>query len=452
MPIPKVHISGGRDVEVYSRAYRQFGDFHMTRKMQVILVAIVIISGLTVSVFLSGVLTPPKTGVTFYVFGDSQGYQGGLAEIASDANQERPDFVFHCGDLTPFGQENQYQAVLSALLAFQVPVYTTVGNHDIRQGGGARYSEYFGPGSYSFDIWSAHFTVFNTSAGDVDEGELQWLEQDLSQSEADFRFVFTHIPPFDPRPEQDHTLTNSTTAERLMSLFENHDVNTVFSGHIHMYNVSMRNGVRYVISGGAGASLHAAADEGEIYHYVSVAVDDSSVSITPRSLETPSWERDTVVITGISEHVTLTLDDLLSLDMIEGSSSFQNQLLNWRGQGIYRGVKVSTLVELVGGVGPNDTVRVISFDGFAQDFCRDNLYPNTSWYELQGDMILAFEYNGTSVPDWADGMRIVMLPEDEAYSIDDCVQTSAPGMGCDVYLSGGARWARFVSRIEVIPG
>jgi predicted phosphodiesterase len=418
--------------------------------MQVLVIAVVIISGLTVSVFLSRILIPPRTGVSFYVFGDSQGYQGGLTEIARDANQERPDFVFHCGDLTPFGQENQYLAVLKAMSAFQVPVYTAVGNHDMREGGSVRYLEHFGPASYSFDIWSAHFTVFNTSTGDVDESEMEWLEQDLSQSEAEFKFVFTHIPPFDPRPSQNHTLTNTTTAERLVSLFESHKVNTVFSGHIHMYNVSVRNGVRYVISGGAGASLHATTEEGGIYHYVSVTVDDSGVSIDARLLDTPSWERDTVVITGHSDHVTLTLEDLLSLDVLERVSSFQNQLLNWRGHGTYRGVRISDLVEVVGGFNPNDTVRVTSFDGFAQDFCQGNVYPNASWFEIQGDMILAFEFNGTSVPDWTDGMRIVMLPGDEAYSIEDCVQTSAPGMGCDVYPSGGARWVRFVSRIEVI--
>ncbi len=45
--------------------------------------------------------------LNFYVFGDSQGYQDGILEIAEIANLKRPDFVFHCGDLTPFGQPNQ---------------------------------------------------------------------------------------------------------------------------------------------------------------------------------------------------------------------------------------------------------------------------------------------------------------------------------------------------------
>jgi hypothetical protein len=132
-------------------------------------------------------------------------------------------------------------------------------------------------------------------------------------------------------------------------------------------------------------------------------------------------------------------------------SSFENQFDNWRGYGLYRGVQISDLVGLVGGMGVSDIVRITSFDGYSQDFTHDNVYPNTSWYDIQGDMILAYGLNGTDVLDWTDGMRIVMLPADEAYSNDDCLATSAAGLGCQVYNSAGARWVRFVSFIEVIP-
>ena len=390
--------------------------------------------------------------LNFYVFGDSQGYQDGILEIAEIANLERPDFVFHCGDLTPFGQPNQYDEVISALDTFTVPVYTTAGNHDIREGGGARYNQHFGSSNYSFDSGPIHFTVFNTSTNDVSETELIWLENDLSQSMSEIKFVFTHTPPFDPRTGSEHAMLNATMAERLMALFEAQSVNTVFTGHIHLYNESVRNGVRYVISGGAGASLYASEEEGGIYHFVNVTVSETRVEIAPVLLTAPSIERDSVVVRGSDADVTLSLADLNNMDWVEGWSSFQNQFDNWRGYGFYRGVSVSDLVELVGGMAVSDTVRVTSFDGYSQDFSFDNVYPNTSWYDIQGDMILAYRLNGTDVLDWADGMRLVMLPTDEAYSNVDCLATSALGMGCHIYPSAGARWVRFVSFIEVIPG
>ena len=131
--------------------------------------------------------------IDFYVLGDSQGYQGGLTEIVGDANDQHPDFVMHCGDLTPFGQEIQYQEVLDAVAPLTVPFHATPGNHDIRLDGRTRYEEHFGSANYSFDLGNAHFTVFDTSGGDVSPDQMIWLESDLQTSEADWKFVFTHI-------------------------------------------------------------------------------------------------------------------------------------------------------------------------------------------------------------------------------------------------------------------
>jgi 3',5'-cyclic AMP phosphodiesterase CpdA len=416
---------------------------------------VIIVTLVVASVSLIGLyqlITPVDDPVLdFYVFGDSQGYQDGILEIADIANLEKPNFVFHCGDLTPFGQSNQYDEVVSAIDTFTVPVYTTAGNHDIREGGGERYLHHFGSSTYSFDSGPAHFTVFNSSTSEVSEDEIIWLENDLSQTESDYKFIFTHIPPFDPRTGSDHAMLNTTTAERLTTLFEVQDVNTVFTGHIHMYNESVRNGVRYVITGGAGASLYTSEEEGGIHHFVNVTVSETGVEIAPVRLSTPSLERDRVVVRGLAEDVTLSLNDLMSMDNSLGWSSFENQLSNWRGYGLYQGVKVSDLVELVGGMGISDIVRIRSFDGYSQNFSYTNVYPNATWFDLQGDMLLAYRLNGTDVLDWTDGMRLVMLPVDETYSNDDCLATSEPGMGCQVYASAGARWVRFVSFIEVIP-
>lgn len=413
---------------------------------------LLIVGGFTASLVILNQWQTPRTQLNFYVFGDSQGYQGGLEQIAISANQEGVDFVFHCGDLTPFGQETQYLAVEAALSQFQMPVYTTAGNHDIRMGGNLRFLNHFGAATYSFDIWLAHIAVLNTSGADVSEAELLWLEDDLAQTDLPFKFVFTHIPPFDPRSDQDHTLANLTTASRLMSIFEEQEVNTVFAGHIHMYNQTIRNGVRYVVTGGAGASLYAPPEAGGIYHFMNVTLTESGVSVEPVILESPTLPRDTVAIRGKTEDVTLNLDDLLSFPYLEGFSSFQNLYENWGGHGTYRGITIAYLLELVSGISPNDTVRVKSFDGFEQDFCYTNVYPNSSWYTYQGNMLLAYQHNGTLVPDWSDGFRLVMIPEDGAYSNDDCLQTSLPGCGCNSYPSAGARWVRFVSIIEVIPG
>jgi predicted phosphodiesterase len=387
-----------------------------------------------------------NTTLNFYVFGDSQGYQGGVEQIVATANQYRPQFIFHCGDLTSLGQENQYQEIKAVLDQSQVPVYTTAGNHDIKEGGGALYNQYFGSSTYSFDCGPAHISVFNTSSGDVSENEFTWLEQDLSNSDSEYKFVFTHIPPFNPLSGLDHALLNSITSTRLMTLFEEMKVDVVFTGHIHLFNDSIINGVRYIITGGAGASLYADEGHGGIYHFVNVTVNESGLSIEPVLLGSPIIPRDSVVVRGASEDVTLSLNDLLQMVPIQGFSSFQNQYDNWRGQGVYEGIAISALIELIGGMTVNDTLIVQSFDGYFQEYSYSNVYPNSSWANIQGPMILAYEYNGTQVLDWADGMRLVMVPPDGAYSNEDAILTSSTSA-----VSAGSRWVRFVSILEVVP-
>ena len=417
------------------------------RRLALVLSVITILVVSSISAIFFFGMTDDGT-VNFYVFGDSQGYQEGVEQIVTTANLHRPDFIFHCGDLTPFGQENQYQAIKTVLDQSIVPVYATIGNHDLKDGGGELYEEYFGSSTYSFDRGPAHFTVFNTSSGDITSQEFAWLEQDLTQTEAEFRFVFTHIPPFDPRTGENHSLISSTSSTQLMSLFEEHEVDVVFTGHIHMYNETIINGVRYVITGGAGASLYADEDSGGIYHYMNVTLNEDGLTLEPILLDTPSLPRDVVAVRGLIEDVTLSLDDLLLMNIVTGYSSFQNQYDNWRGHGTYTGITISELVELVGGMSTGDKLVVTSFDGYSQEFSYSNVYPNETWADIQGPMVLAYAYNDTSILDWADGMRLVMVPPDGEYSNTDAIQTSESG---DV-ISAGGRWVRFVSLIEVISG
>ncbi|MGY5853371.1 MAG: metallophosphoesterase [Candidatus Thorarchaeota archaeon] len=392
----------------------------------------------------------PNNTLNFYVLGDSQGYQDGIGQVVESANNNLPDFIFHCGDITPFGQENQYADVLNTLRPLNVPLFTTAGNHDIRQGGDELYKKHFGPLNYSFDFGLAHFVVLDTSSGDIPEEALKWLESDLFATDLEWKFIFTHIPPLDPRSGMNHTLTNPDTINHLIDILETTDTDAIFSGHIHMFNHSIINDVNYIITGGAGATLYASPEEGGFHHYAEVVIEDSTLSFNTIPLEEPSFTRDMVVIRGYSEDVTLYLDDLTGLPATEGYTSVQNQFDNWRAQGIYRGITISGLLQLVGGLNSGDIIRVTAADGYQQDFAYSNVYPNSTIQTIQGDLLLAYSFNGTLIPSWSDGLRLVMVPEDGAFSNEDCLLTSEPGMGYHLYPSAGARWVSNVVLIEVI--
>ncbi|NWF95407.1 MAG: metallophosphoesterase [Candidatus Thorarchaeota archaeon] len=405
------------------------------------------LSKASVSILMS---SSSKETLNMFVFGDSQGYQGGLEEIVRSANIYSPDFIFHCGDLTPFGQPNQYEAALSVLNQSRVPFFSTIGNHDVRLGGGLTYRHVLGPATYSFDFGHVHFSVFNSSGPDVEESEIEWLEADLENaSDATWRIVFTHTPVFDPRTNGEHALPEET-ARRLMRLFESHGVDAVFSGHIHLFSSVAVNGVLYVVTGGAGAGLYASEQEGGFYHYVNVTIAPSGMTVEPILLDEPAMDRETLVIRSSDDCVVLTVADLSSMQSVEGQSAFQNQYGVWGGAGVYRGVRVSDLVALVGGMALNGHLMIIAHDGFAQAYCYSNVYPDSSWLLIQGEMILAYAYNHTAVPLWSEGPRVVMIPPDGEYSNDDCMLTSAPGTGWFEYPSAGSRWVRYVNAIEVL--
>lgn len=147
--------------------------------------------------------------------------------------------------------------------------------------------------------------------------------------------------------------------------------------------------------------------------------------------------------------VDLSLDDILSMTLVEDYSSFQNKFGNWRGQGIYKGVRVSDLLGLVDGISQDDNVTIYSTDGYNQTYCYNNVYNAWSNTSLQGEMILAYSYNGTMMLEWENGPMIVFLPPDGAYSNQDCLDTSCPEQGCHIYPSAGSRWVKNVTKIVV---
>ncbi len=140
-----------------------------------------------------------------------------------------------------------------------------------------------------------------------------------------------------------------------------------------------------------------------------------------------------VQIATADETFAITLNEIKAMESLEGFTSFQNTYGNVRGQGNYSGVKVADLVELAGGMESDQILTVNATDGYSVTFPYSKVYPNSTARTIQGDMILAYEYNGTEVPDWEDGYRIVFLTDDGYYSNEDAQQTTP-----SEYFAGGA--------------
>lgn len=240
----------------------------------------------------------------FVILGDNRnGYQT-FSQIIDQINAISPAFTIDNGDLVYGGEPNKYRLFYETVSKLQVPLYTTLGNHDIRENGRGIYTELFGPAYYSFDYQNMHFAFIDSSRGwtekqAIPEEQYQWLEKDLEKAQGKRIFVVTHIPPTDPRtktepnpypqmsePQKseliqqeisklsgtsnlDHGFTDKEEAKRFERLMTKYMVDTVFMSHIHAYYSFVKDNVRYIISGGAGAEL---LTKDTYYHFIRVKV------------------------------------------------------------------------------------------------------------------------------------------------------------------------------------
>jgi predicted phosphodiesterase len=385
---------------------------------------------------------PAKGDYTFAVLGDSQGRNEVLRTILSESTG--CEFALLCGDLTPSGMPAEFAAVQDVLDESPIPVYSTPGNHDAKNDGIDEYEARFGQTSYSFSFGGLRFAVVDSSDLNVTEEQVSWMREEFSGYSR--KVVMTHAPCFDPYGD-DHTLFPDS-ADRLLRFVESDEIEVVFSGHIHAFNHTVIGETDFIITGGAGGSLV----EGE-HHFVNVAVSTlGSFSFEKAEVEVDSSMFPHVTLVGRDGgQLNLTHDEMLTMTMEDGYSSFENLYGNIGGAGNYSGIPVADLLELIGGMVEGDVMRVTSSDGYLQEFGYLNVYPTESWLGLQGEIVIAFGLESEVVPQWGDGPKLIMLAPDGLYSNTDCEATSYDGQGYSVYPSAGARWVKCVASVEVIP-
>lgn len=389
-----------------------------------------------------------RSGLSFAVVGDNQGRNEVWDKVIDAINAARPQFLLHCGDMVASGTSQQYEDFVAGARRLRMPVHTVLGNHDVKGDGRASYARLVGKDAYySFTQKGYRFIALDSSMGSLDATQLDWLRGELAMSGP--KFVFMHIPLRDPRPGKDHCFLDPKQAAELHRMFSVSQVLAVFSGHVHVFAEQVVDGVLYVTTGGGGALLYARPDEGGFHHFVMVRVDGDRVRVEAVPVKAEMEERRIVVIGSGGRQLEMTLGEIAAMPRVEAQAAFENRFGNLGGQGVYAGVRVASLVDLVGGMRPGQVLWVTSSDGYEQEFAYENVYPSAKWLAIQGEMLLAYEKDGATHPAWGESPRIVFAPVDGVYHNADCAATSVPGQGWNVYESAGARWARYVRKIEV---
>jgi hypothetical protein len=233
----------------------------------------------------------------FVVMGDSRPWGQGEDIITQNeyflanidrANASQADFVVNVGDLilgyTPNVEliNQQWDAYDKACKRFDIPYISVIGNHDVWDEQSQQiWQRRYGPLYFSWDHKGCHFIALCSEiVGQIDEitgKQLKWLETDLGKAASARRiFVFLHKPLWRYEPAEGEK--QNQWERDVHPLLAKYNVDTVFAGHWHQYILCpTMDGVRYVVTGGAGAELGDAYElAGAFFHFVTVDVAGKS--------------------------------------------------------------------------------------------------------------------------------------------------------------------------------
>ena len=183
------------------------------------------------------------------------------------------DNVYPSGD--PAGLPETVFKPFAEVLRRRTDLLAIVGNHDVRGGHGEPQMRALGmPGRW----WSRTIGTVLIVGLDSNEpdnpAQLRYLERTLAQSDARWKVVALHHPPY----SAGYQGSSKHVRDVFSPVFAKYHVQLVLSGHDHDYQRSKpMNGVTYVVSGAAAGSRRTGragftARSFSWHHFVDIAV------------------------------------------------------------------------------------------------------------------------------------------------------------------------------------
>jgi 3',5'-cyclic AMP phosphodiesterase CpdA len=239
----------------------------------------------------------------------------GFKQALDTVNKLNPDFIITGGDLImdalgqSFGRaDSLYNLFQETIKNTDIPVYNTMGNHEIygiyrnRSGADTSNPEYgekmfekrIGPSYYSYTHKGWKFMILNSIEdtkkdryiGLIDADQMSWIKEELQKTDAGTPIVLsTHIPLITAMnqryigstvPADSGTVVYNS--KEVLDLFADHNLKLVLQGHLHTIEDIHIDGIHF-ITGGAVSSgwwrgLHRGFEEGFVH--LTFGTDDFS--------------------------------------------------------------------------------------------------------------------------------------------------------------------------------
>jgi len=226
---------------------------------------------------------------TFAVFGDNKGNSSFFEPLLKEIDHDKEiAFAIDVGDLVSNGKRGYYRRFLNQVQeSLAIPLLTAIGNHDLNAGSPENYLKILGPAYYAFQVGKSYFIVLDaTTESGFDKTERLWLEEELQKAQSlKARFVFMHVPPFDPRGRGFNKCLPEKDGKDLKDLFRRYKVTYLFASHIHGYFSGMWEEIPYTITGGAGGGLQGSDPEHFFHHYVTVHVHNAKANMIVKPVD-----------------------------------------------------------------------------------------------------------------------------------------------------------------------
>ncbi len=163
------------------------------------------------------------------------------------------DNIYNNGEIEKI--EAVFERPYQPLLQQGVKFYACLGNHDIRTKNGTKEVKYplfnMQGRYYTFKRSIVQFFALETNRNADWDQQLEWLDEQLSQSSAPWKIVFGHHNIY----SSGNYGTNQRLVSQLTPLFKHHNVQLYINGHEHHYERTQPiNGTTYLTCG-AGAKL-----------------------------------------------------------------------------------------------------------------------------------------------------------------------------------------------------
>lgn len=216
----------------------------------------------------------------FLAFGDIQNGIEDFDDVVNVLNQQdQVDFILFLGDLTMNSDSEEFQKIEEAFAKISLPIYSTPGNHDVRDAD--RYHAYFGKASYSWTYKGVRFTSVDSASWTLSKSTWEQYKSWLQQAKDQTHIVFSHIAPTEPFGLRGGHWRSRREANAFIAESSRWHVDAMFYGHLHTLDIYSLAGIPVYLSGGGGAFQE--YFDGIERHFLKVGVNpeksDISVSI-----------------------------------------------------------------------------------------------------------------------------------------------------------------------------